>query len=321
MVEADHRRSNAAMAMVDNHNDAQRSVEQPPDERRYFKYVTRATGRIVLENGTLRWSTPGTLNDPYDNQFDLHVEFDRGALRQAILDRQWEAYGGDQPVPVGNILGVALQWLRQAAPGITREQWDREFGPRIDEGIEQGERSVAQMQRELRPIIAQNKLLCLSEVPDSTLMWTHYAGQHQGLVLRFRSVPGLDSPWPAGRAVQYLADMPRLLDTEFLADMMSGRVRMDEQTLISRMVFTKSEEWAYEREWRIWSGAGRSPNAPFEDIPFAADELDAVIFGCRTPLEDRVAFSESVRQRYPHAELLQAVRRNWEFGLDILPLS
>src|SRR6266446_672577 len=73
--------------------------------------------------------------------------------------------------------------------------------------------------------------------------------------------------------------MPRLVDAEFLADMTSGRVRMDVRATMERLVYTKSKDWEYEKEWRISSGTGRNPEARGEDIPFNALELDAVEAG------------------------------------------
>src|SRR4051794_34870497 len=46
----------------------------------FYKYMSPATAHAVLGNQTLRWSTPGTLNDPYDMQFDLKYEVDRGLV-------------------------------------------------------------------------------------------------------------------------------------------------------------------------------------------------------------------------------------------------
>ena len=40
---------------------------------RLYKYVTVNTAKIVLETGKLRWSSPFMFNDPFDVQFDLHV--------------------------------------------------------------------------------------------------------------------------------------------------------------------------------------------------------------------------------------------------------
>lgn len=291
------------------------------DNRRFLKYVSRATGAIILQNRTLRWSTPGTLNDPYDAQFDLHIDVDQQEVRAATLQKLWDAYAGDQPAPVGNVLGIAIRWLRERAPGMCREAFEHQFGAAIAEGLAQGERHLPIMQAEMRPIIAQSKVLCLTIVPDHPLMWAHYAEGHQGVALRFRSAPDLDSPWQMARPVEYRPNMPRLLDANFLADMMSGRAGIDAETIIHRLIFTKSAEWAYEQEWRIYSGAGRNPQAAFEDIPFHPRELDAAILGCRMSPDDLATFSGATRRNYPHAEILQVHQAERDYRFEIKPFG
>jgi hypothetical protein len=283
--------------------------------------MIRATGRIVLENRTLRWSTPGTLNDPYDMQFDLHIDIDREAVKAATLQKLWDAFYGDQPAPVGNILGAVIRSVRGVFPKLEREEFNREHGEAIDDGLSKLERALPGMQNAVRSLMAKNKILCLTELPDNTLMWSHYAENHQGVVLRFRSVPELDSAWGAARPVQYLAEMPRLLDNDFLADMGSGRVSMDAESIMERLVYTKSIEWAYEREWRVFTGVGRNSQALHEDLGFNKLELDAVIVGCRMPKEDRTTFADLTRRLYPHAALLQAVKSGKQFHLEIKPLE
>jgi len=88
-----------------------------------------------------------------------------------------------------------------------------------------------------------------------------------------------------------------------------------------RMSYTKSKDWEYEREWRIISGSGRDKKALYEDIQFGALELDALIVGSRMPYNDRQAFSELIRQRYPHAELLKVEKAEKKFKLEIKPLD
>jgi hypothetical protein len=292
----------------------------PADDRRFYKYMSRATGRVVLENRTLRWSTPATLNDPFDNQFDLHVDIDRNVVKPMTMQRLWEGYAGEHPAPIGNVLGVGLRILRDRVRGLTREQFEQHFSDVVDEGLDRGDRLLPELQDQLRPHAAQHKLLCLSTTATSTLMWAYYAEQHQGVVASFKSVPGVDSPWPAGRPVQYQPDVPRLFDANFLADMMSGRASMNVETIMERLVFTKSAEWEHEQEWRIWTGVGRNAAATYEDIRFNALELDYLIVGCRMPQADRVAFGRLLGQHYPHAAIWEVARREREFDLEVRPL-
>ena len=61
---------------------------------KFFKYVTADTAKIVLESGARRWSSPLLFNDPFDVQFDLHVEYDAKKLVSLIREELWEIYSG-----------------------------------------------------------------------------------------------------------------------------------------------------------------------------------------------------------------------------------
>jgi hypothetical protein len=54
--------------------------------------------------------------------------------------------------------------------------------------------------------------------------------------------------------------------------------------------------------------SGRT-RGPHEDISFDVLELDAVIFGCRMPSDERKSTADLVCQLYPATTLLQATKR------------
>lgn len=286
----------------------------------FYKYATKDTALIVLRNRTLRWSTPVLFNDPYDHQFDLHLEVNRDVLTRRALDKVWEAMTGNGPyVPhPKNEMGKAIELVRSVGLTLSREEFDAGLGPGIVEGYEAAMRRLPEVHRQFREVIGKSKVLCQSEVPDSLVMWAYYAEQHKGAVLCFRSDAVPASPWRVARPVRYQQSMPRLCDEEFLSDMSAGLVALDASTLVNRVVYTKAAEWAHEREWRLQAGSGRNPDAPYEDISFHPRELDAVIFGCVMPPDDRRLISEVVRDRYSHARLLQAVKDDRAFRLNIV---
>jgi hypothetical protein len=98
------------------------------------------------------------------------------------------------------------------------------------------------------------------------------------MVLRFRDALGADGPWRMAHPVRYVDDVPSFFDNDSLEDMLSGQYVMDHRHIMDTFSFTKSMQWAHERVWRIYAGAGRT-RGPHEDIPFSAVELDGVIFG------------------------------------------
>jgi len=104
-----------------------------------FKYATPSTWRKIIENGTLRWSTPPTLNDPFDMQFAFQLRIDRRAVRAMALDKMWQHFFGellDQPLTEGG------RMLRQRRGEFTRPMSrdefnrDQEFADAVDEAID-----------------------------------------------------------------------------------------------------------------------------------------------------------------------------------------
>ncbi|SFU23439.1 DUF2971 domain-containing protein [Paraburkholderia aspalathi] len=144
--------------------------------------------------------------------------------------------------------------------------------------------------------------------------WTGESGYTDG-EQRLCTIAERDVGYRTAKPVSYVADTPRLVDEEFLSDMLSGRTSFNVKSLFERLVYTKSVGWSYEREWRIYSGNGRRKDAPHEDLRFGSFELDAVLFGLNISDEDRSSLTQLVRKMYPHAELLRARKNPDAFGM------
>jgi hypothetical protein len=76
---------------------------------------------------------------------------------------------------------------------------------------------MAQMSATVLSMFENDKILCLSDIRDSILMWSYYTENHAGMVLRFTDVTPNN---PLTRAQ-----------------------REDVVT------YTKSSHWSHEREW------------------------------------------------------------------------
>jgi len=281
----------------------------------FFKYVTRDTAHKIIGNGTLRWSSPPLLNDPFDMQFAFQLRIDRQAVLAMARDKLWQHYSGelvDRPL---NMLGHGIRLLRDTVPGMSREELRQAFGNSDDESMGILEKNIARYSQEILSQFINDKIFCLSDLADSIPMWAYYAQNHAGIVLRFTDETP-DNPLTQARRVRYVEKMPSLFDNEMLSDDLAGYNCMTPERIIDEIVWTKSSHWAHEREWRVYAGIGRS-NAPYEDIPFNAKELDGVIFGVRTTVAERRLLAALVRARYPHVELLQAKARPDTYELVI----
>ena len=122
-------------------------------------------------------------------------------------------------------------------------------------------------------------ILSLTETPTNQAMWAHYADNHQGFVLTFDTANtffhrrrSLNDDFHHLRKVIYMARTP------------AGRslIKLDGNDIF----FTKSDEWAYEREWRMISPLGSDLSHPPADdevvlMDFPAAALREVTIGVR----------------------------------------
>ena len=245
------------------------------DRKHFYKYMTAETAKMVLQNGTLRWSSPSLFNDPFDVQFDLHIEYDHDRVAERAMQIVLDGYAGRAPIVAGNLHGVLLSIMRERMPGaISEAELRKTLTLGIYEGMEKAEARLPQVHNEIRAVIAGFKLLCFSEVFDNILMWAHYSQNHTGVVLELSCIEKLDSAWGAARPVKYMDRMPLLYDEERMVRLMSGEGKIGEDEILENSVFVKAADWAYEREWRIAGGRDKTKNT--EDIPFYAEEITAI---------------------------------------------
>src|SRR5687767_14020057 len=87
----------------------------------FYKYMSAGTAKTVLGNNTLRWSSPALFNDPFDVQFDLHIEYDHERAVERALQTIVDGYLGRAPIVALNPLGQMLTLLRDRASGISED--------------------------------------------------------------------------------------------------------------------------------------------------------------------------------------------------------
>jgi len=140
-------------------------------------------------------------------------------------------------------------FLNSASHTSLRDGIDASFA--IDAALAAGDAHLPIMQAEVRHHLRDVKLICFSQTYENLLMWSHYAGQHTGAVLRLTCIPERDNVWGAAQPVRYQRAMPRLLDEAGLIRFFSGEVGLEPDHVLDLIVLTKSADWEYKREWRI----------------------------------------------------------------------
>lgn len=219
-----------------------------------YKYLPDMKGiRGVVENGTIKFSHPSEFNDPFDcmpaSKFGSFKELKKSNPR---LYEFWAAQSGS---PAQRLMGM--------------EQSKRV----LQEKIESGEL--------LRRLLEQASVLALSKIPDSILMWSHYAAFHKGAVVEFK-IPIHDRPVNMNTLyreliafdVDYTKSRPTML--------YDGSPANGEEVL-RQLFLAKSDHWSYEQESRVIKRIGGG--GIFE---YNHDLLHSVIVGAKSENFDEI---------------------------------
>jgi hypothetical protein len=265
----------------------------------------------VLTRGLIRYSPLGALNDPFEGKPEitsLNTEVGtRDSLNAILPEEARRAYD---------------QLPKEARAGLPYELWEH----LLMQQLKSREPEAIQMMNGLTPFV-QNFMtkkfdellgvLCLSEVPDSLLMWSHYAASHAGFVLafdarhpHFHEKNGPNDEFRHLRRVVYREARPSATLVEF-----DG---VD-------IFLVKSGHWSYEREWRIFRALSEAevviPGDPFGvhlfRIPPRA--LLAVILGARASLQTAESIASAIRANssLSHVRLKRARTDSSHFLLRI----
>lgn len=250
-----------------------------------FKYFGPDRADVLLTR-SLKFTPLGEFNDPFEGRPHIQgfaTEETTLGLFEEHLPKEMEA-GYDQLPPEARAVMSREQYLALAVPLM------REGFPALFHGLQKLAEGVI---REIPNKLDQNMgALCLSEVPDSLLMWAHYGASHTGFALElnahhayFRQQRTEKDELRHIRRVLYRDSRPTGALTE-----LDG----------SDVFLVKSSHWSYEREWRMFmplSDADRVIEMPPNKIhlyQLPPDAIAGVVLGARASSELAVAVRQAV---------------------------
>lgn len=136
-------------------------------------------------------------------------------------------------------------------------------------------------------------------------MWAHYADNNAGFVVAFDT----ENAWFRQRKS---GEKTRLQKVAYFDGKLDDPFENPRAAFIS-----KTTDWAYEREWRLFIKNGGADltvgNAddPIQLLEFPPGAVDRIILGPKTRPEVADRIHDAVASRYPHAPLVRAVP-NWQ---------
>jgi hypothetical protein len=280
-----------------------------------YKYL--APGRTdVLRGCRIRFTQPSALNDPFELRPFFEKLFPDTYLKEQIAGKTIDI----DPL-IDKACDQVPEHLRRS---ISREDLLVLMKQIIESDMDKGKiqdlvaaalttltdaaQKVAPKVREqmIQTMGSQVGILSLSEIPDSTLMWSHYGGQHRGFLI------GFDSNHP-------FFDRRRSKDDEFYH---LRRVRYQSPMVYDSLLdldgekafLVKSPEWAYELEWRILAPITDATEViplpdPIALFEFPPTTIVEVVVGARSNSQLRTEIEGILQSKapYSHAQLKCAV--------------
>lgn len=236
--------------------------------------------QIVCEH-TIFFAPPVTFNDPFDSR---------------------PAFTFD--APLDEMKAYYHRLCSKQMPQITERECEAELerilaDPATDLRSPQGQQTIQQLHSKI--LAEQIGVLCLSAGCDHILMWSHYAGCHKGICLRFDARASF---LQGARPIGY--EPRRELIDPF---------RDDDEDMAAKTFLMKSRHWHYEDEWRAlrYEGPGL--------VEFAPEALTGIVLGASASKEAEELVREWAARRKAPLELLRAYPDQQEFRLHIRPIE
>jgi hypothetical protein len=253
------------------------------DKEFFYKYVTSDTAIKILSNIQVRWSSPLLFNDPFDTQLKLRFGFDFDNLVDPLVEEIQELTFSEyepklnQDAEIYKIIKLLRALGKKLPPNIFKEL----YKSTISEGVTELKNLFPSYQKAWEDYLSNTKLFCVAEKPNNLLMWAHYSQNHTGVVFRFKCIPEADTALCAARTINYQSEIPIIASLEEWVKHITGQARFNFEKIFNEFVFTKSEHWSFEKEWRCFTIRESEEGRLFVMLELLPEEIDGVILGCR----------------------------------------
>jgi len=257
-----------------------------PDSLFHYQPFNEAHVISLLSERTIKLSRPDKFNDPWDCRMRYRVPETVDERNRALA---WFEQMHRKQYPCMNEAERAvIMYRHKSTPGAL-------------------ETSISKLGKEMYPAVCQQyRVYCLTEKPDSALMWGHYARSHTGICLEFDA---MKVPFTAATKVSYQTTHP-------IYDVVTGG---------SELFFNKSNDWSYEAEWRLVAeerAFARSRETIKTDDDFLVlppGVLKSVIIGSLADARSRHQIERLIKQHAKGILVRQTTIAPDRYGLIINP--
>lgn len=282
-------------------------------QRSLYKYVDINGTTAILKNGTLLFSSPLYFNDPFDISIQTLFAYDVFDY-ETFLD-EFVEFAASKDLPAcGNGTESSNKLLSTNA---TLSKAPTEYKKALRQSLSADniwnkasvKASAKTMFYKIKTAFELSGIFCASKRMDNYLLWAHYADKHQGAVLEFVPNAEKDSMLLLAEDVEYSTQRPHLFEShrDYLFKTMFQGTNEVLSEYTKRITKTKSIEWAYEEEIRLYQpllvntiNGERNRCLTYHD-----DELRSVYLGCKMPDEFKREIVDLAIKRNPCVKIYE----------------
>lgn len=252
-----------------------------------YKYrPINKTTITLLANSTLYFSSPSIFNDPFDCNISVHYYAkNKTDLRDWLQNNEGT-----------NEIAKQVSLMPDGLVDLKLHQIDNDS--------------------------FNFKILCFSKSRENILLWSHYSDEHKGICLQF-DVSNNNNKFYMSFSPESFNNIPKeaanIVPVEKV-DYTNDRPKpfngfIEEASGYYRFFLAKSICWEYEEEYRILMPTQALKTNP---VIFNKDILTGIIFGTRTPKEDKELIYKITKPIYPNLNYYQALINPHKYTLDII---
>jgi hypothetical protein len=289
------------------------------DRTEFYKYASYETALRVIQSRSFRWSSPTLFNDPFDHQTGFVLDFDQDHFAELLTASTERLIFGDsvlkaEPCSLNARMILQMRSIRDRLP---RDQFMNDMREGSIEVARSMPEKLAELNAQLQDVLCNSRVFCVSETPDNAVMWSHYANEHRGVVLKLRCDDELDNRLLAARKVDYQEKFLSFASAEEYAKHLTGEEPFDLIPLIWRIAYTKHRDWSYEREWRVHIPLlGQQKEEGHSLYPEDPKIFEGLYLGCRMATDAIELICEEAKKHLPNMRLYLSKRSSSAFALS-----
>jgi hypothetical protein len=243
-----------------------------------YKY-SNPLGVDILRNLRLKVTPPNEFNDPFELAPRMEPELSREQALDALNEPRVLEMTYRDAINLGSFNGSREQFT----------DFIKKHSELFLKGLIEGyPKSASEFRRNhINDISSEFGLICLSEVEDDILMWSHYTQSHTGFVIGFHMSHAFFVNPPL---LQVTYNEERVLMGQYIRKEDPERARQ-----VNSLIRRKSPHWKYEREWRQLYFLPECTTVQQDNPPhnrhfksFDAGLIAKVIIGCRSTNEKEI---------------------------------